>query len=56
MKFFGTVIQKIFNGESGHFPLLLIQTFSIPEINEGLKGSPTAFFGTVRQGIFEGIS
>ena len=32
----------------------LIQTFSIPEINERLKGSPTAFFGTVRQKVFEG--
>ena len=26
--------------------------FSIPEITETLKGSPTKFFGTVRQKIF----
>ena len=30
-------------------PLPLIQTFSIPELNERLKGFPTAFFGTVRR-------
>ena len=32
----------------------LIYTFSISEINERLKGSPTAFFGTVGQNFFEG--
>ena len=31
-------------------------TFSIPEISERLKDSPTEFFGTVRQKIFEGKS
>ena len=32
------------------------QHFSIPEISETLKGSPTKFFGTVRQKIFDGKS
>ena len=45
--------QEIFDGKSWHSPPPppdpLIQTFSIPESNERLKGSPTAFFGTVRQ-------
>ena len=37
-------------------PPPLIQTFSIPEINETLKDSPppTEIFGTVRQKIFDG--
>ena len=35
-------------------PHPLMQTFSIPEINERPNGSPTAFFDTVRQKIFEG--
>ena len=34
-------------------PLSLIQTFSVPEISETLKGSPTKLFGTVRQKIFD---
>ena len=34
-------------------PHPLIQTFSIPEIIERLEGSPTAFFGSVRQKISE---
>ena len=34
-------------------PPSLIQTFSVPEISETLKGSPTKFFGTVRQKKFD---
>ena len=30
-----------------------IQIFSVPEISETLKGSPTEFFGTVRRKIFK---
>ena len=34
----------------------LIQTFSVTEISETLKGSLTEFFGTVRQKFFDGKS
>ena len=51
-----TVRQKIFDGKPRHFLPLLIQNFSIPEISETLKDSPTKFFGTVRQKIFDGKS
>ena len=37
-------------------PPSLIQTLSVPEISETLKGSPTKFFGTVRQKNFHGKS
>ena len=37
-------------------PLCYPWLFSIPEINETLKNSPTKIFGTVRQKIFEGTS
>ena len=39
--------------ENRDTPPPLIQTFSIPEISEILKGPPTKFFGTVRQKIFD---
>ena len=53
---YGTVRQEIFDGISWHSPRPhpLFQIFSIPEINERLKGSLTAFFGNVRQKIFKG--
>ena len=35
-------------------PAPLIQTLSVPEISETIKGSPTKFFGTVRRKIFPG--
>ena len=40
---------KVFDGKSQYSHLFLIQNFSIPEKSEILKGSPTKFFGTVRQ-------
>ena len=47
--------QKIFDGKSLYSPSL-IQTFSVPENSETLKGSPTNIFGTVRQINFDGKS
>ena len=47
---------KNFRREILILPPPLIQTFSVPEISETLKGSPTKFFGTVRQKIFDGKS
>ena len=38
---------------SSHCPAKI---FTIPEISETLRGSPTNFFGTVRQKIFDGKS
>ena len=49
--------DKNFDGKSWYYPPPpLIQTFSVPEISETLKGSSTKFFGTVRQKIFDGKS
>ena len=52
--------DKNFDGKSWYSPPPLIQTFSIPEINETLKDStppppppPTETFGTVRQKMFD---
>ena len=49
--------DKNFDGKSWYYaPHTLIQTFSIPEINETLKDPPpppTEIFGTVRQKIFD---
>ena len=52
MKYFGTGRQT----STENLDTPLIQTFSVPEISETLKGSPTKFFGTVRQKIFDGKS
>ena len=35
---------------------LLIQTFSVPEYSETLKGSPTKLLGSVRPKTFDGKS
>ena len=35
---------------------LLFKILQIPEMNDTLKGSPTNFFGTVRQKLFDGKS
>ena len=48
--------DKKFSTENLDIPPSLIQTFSVPEVSETLNGSPTKFFGTVRQKIFDGKS
>ena len=45
--------EKKFSTENRESPLLLSLTFLIPEINEALKDSPTKFFGTAGQKIFD---
>ena len=40
---------KVIDGKSQYSLLFLIQNISIPEKSEIRKGSPTKFFGTVRQ-------
>ena len=50
MKYFGTMRQKLRRKIVILPPPPLIQTFSIPEINETLMDSPpTEIFGTMRQ-------
>ena len=49
--------QKIFDGKSWYsLHPSPIQTFSVPETSETLKGSPTKFCGTVGQKVFDGKS
>ena len=50
---FSVTWDKNFDGKSWYSPPPLIQTFSIPEIIATVKDSPTEFFGTVRQNIFD---
>ena len=54
MKYFGTMRQKL------RRKIVILPpsypNFLVPEISETLKGSPTKFFGTVRQKIFDGKS
>ena len=45
-----------FESLSCQIALRFIPNISIPEISETIKGSPTEFFGTVRQKFFNGKS
>ena len=52
--FFGTVWQKVIDGETQYPSSLMLQNFRYPKFSDTPKCSPTKFFGTVRQKIFDG--
>ena len=49
---FSALLDKKFDGKS-LYSSLPIQIFSLPEIYATVKDSPTKYFGTVRQIIFD---
>ena len=52
--FFGTVWQKVIDGETQYPSSLMLQNFRYSSFSDTPKCYPTKFFGTVRQKFFDG--